>query len=43
MVYIVTFTVLPYMDTEIIRQKKKSKQIFNNNVVMLQGYIVKIL
>lgn len=29
----VTCTVLQYMDTVIIRQKKKSKQNFNNNVL----------
>lgn len=43
MVFTVTCTVLPYMDTVIIRQKKKSKQIFNSNFVMLHGNIVKIL
>lgn len=42
MFFTVTCTVLPYMDTVIIRQKK-SKQIFNNNVVVFQGNIVEIL
>lgn len=42
MFFTVTCTVLPYMDTVIIRQKK-SKQIFNNNVFVFQGNIVEIL